>query len=383
MTFTRQLVTLIVATLPWGVRERYREEWLADLDGAAELGIPTGAVVRGAAVTALTLDRADSATSGMPRLDLARRRGRWAAAFGSSAIILGAGTLFTGGLRSFERERIAGGAALAAVGTGLEVAAVVLGALALVFAVGAVAVGGLPMRRLAGAVLLLVAVGAAAALNPVALVMVALPVAAFLSLAVLTGEGRPAPRRLRIAVGTTIAVAALAFVALTVVRIAVWNPLARAPGLTLDQIYTEMVQANQLSPAAGTFLAAWAAVWAVVALALPIACLVPAAAGWFTLRRLAVVGCAMLGLIIATSWIAGFGIGMALADTFLTSGGDATIGGAVLTVAGQLALAATPLIALAPARPHTAAPAAVAWRAKPARATRRVRPRSSLRAARP
>lgn len=53
----RRLVELAAATLPWAIRDRYREEWLHDLEHAAEAGVRRGDIAWGAVRTAITVDR--------------------------------------------------------------------------------------------------------------------------------------------------------------------------------------------------------------------------------------------------------------------------------------------------------------------------------------
>lgn len=47
-SLARAAIALAAATLPVSMRERYREQWLADLEGAAELDLSRAAVARGA-----------------------------------------------------------------------------------------------------------------------------------------------------------------------------------------------------------------------------------------------------------------------------------------------------------------------------------------------
>ena len=45
MNVTGRLVTALARTLPGSLRDRYREEWLADLNGARELRLSAWSVV--------------------------------------------------------------------------------------------------------------------------------------------------------------------------------------------------------------------------------------------------------------------------------------------------------------------------------------------------
>jgi hypothetical protein len=82
LTFAETLVDAVARTLPVLARERYREEWLADLAGAREPQLAPGSIVRGAVMTALSIDRTDPRVTGISRSVLAVNRLRWAAAFG-------------------------------------------------------------------------------------------------------------------------------------------------------------------------------------------------------------------------------------------------------------------------------------------------------------
>lgn len=53
----KRIVELAAASLPWAVRDRYREEWLHDLEHADEVGARPGDVAWGAVRTAVTIDR--------------------------------------------------------------------------------------------------------------------------------------------------------------------------------------------------------------------------------------------------------------------------------------------------------------------------------------
>jgi len=105
------------------------------------------------------------------------------------------------------------------------------------------------------------------------------------------------------------------YAALAAVQILVWTPLASAPGLTLDQIRAELSGAGESLNAPTTIMILGAGV--VLALALAVIVItsraVPmiAAAGFLSLLMLGAPG----------FFIASFGPGMALADTFMISAG--------------------------------------------------------------
>ena len=96
----RAAVRVAAHTLPRGVRERYREEWLADLEGSAEAGVRVSGIVVGALLFSATLRRDTPDLLGMPLAVAARRHARWAAALLSSSAVLAIGTYLTGGFAS-------------------------------------------------------------------------------------------------------------------------------------------------------------------------------------------------------------------------------------------------------------------------------------------
>ena len=245
MTAAENAVRLIARTLPVGVRNRYREEWLADIEGSRELGLKPGSVVGAAVITALTMDRTHPSITGIPRAQLARRRASWAAAFLGSAAVLAVGLFLWGGYQNLS---------IVLPGPGLVINAVGM--------------------------------------------LVGSATAAFLLLGIIT------------------AVAAL-------------TAAADAHGWKLLRYLGLGVVASVV--------------------ALPVLCLVPRLDRVLSTRRILVIGLLVVGGTVFFQWVAGFGMGMSMADTFMTSGGDAAPTGAVLTIFGQVALVAALLVGL---RPH-------------------------------
>ncbi|MFT4279661.1 hypothetical protein [Microbacterium sp.] len=351
MNAAERLVRIFAATLPRHARDRYREEWTADLDGAAELGMARGAIVRGAAVTALTIDRGDPAHTGMPRTALAARNARRAVATGGSAAVLAAGWSFTGGQSSLWAEGLPGGAVFAVLGAGLGLLGVAFGALALVLSLSAVSA--LAGRTARGALLFAAVVlgfGAvvAAAIAQRGLALLAVPlVGVLLAFAVAAGRGRAGTRKIRAVSGLAFAGLALLVLTVAIIHTTVWNPSARVPGLPLEQIYAEMIAQRQLMPDFGIGVGVWAALCIGAIVVFAVVAFLPRATGTVPLRRLIVLGCLLVGGIVFTQWFAAFGIGMALADTFATSGGDAAWTGPLLGIVGQVAFVTALLLGLA------------------------------------
>lgn len=148
----------------------------------------------------------------------------------------------------------------------------------------------------------------------------------------------------------------LAFLALTiavvvfgVLHILAWNPSAKVPDLSLAQIHAQMDAAGE---SAGQFMLwAWAGGSISLAALFLVACTVPGLAGFLSLRRIYAIGLLLLGWTAIFHYVAGFNMGMSLADTFAVSGGDAAVGGLMLAITGQIALVAALFVAL---RPHPA-----------------------------
>jgi hypothetical protein len=156
----------------------------------------------------------------------------------------------------------------------------------------------------------------------------------------------PAARTPRLGWPVLFSVLILATVSFDVLHLMVWNPLAKVPGHGLDQIYAGLTAANE-AQFVPPLLVGWVVFWSLPALILPVLC----RAARLTLRHTVLFGLLMIGGVILTGWYFAFGMGMSLADTFETDGGDAPIpSSAVLQVVGQLAIAAAVIIALAPTR---------------------------------
>jgi MFS family permease len=340
--------------LPPLARERYLEEWRADAAGAVEAGLSRRDVVLGAAALSLTIDRDAPAHSGEPRGMRPRRLTRRGFALFAAASVILLGAYLTGGGIVPE-----GAAATAGVVAALEA----VGRLAVVLALAVAAVGALYLARAARAVetrtaratLVAAIVGLAAtlagALVPgapgwlLAMGAGALVVGFVGGIAVLGGtraiqlEPRTAPRRHRVvAAGVGLAVVVL-LVVIGAIDLLVWNPLAKVPGLDLSTIYSRMESEDGFFFAYNAVLVAvWAAVW-VIAAGITFAVGSRRPASWFTPRRIAVVMLGIVGGAVFFRFFAGFGFGMSIADTFVTTGGDASLASAVLPYVGQPALA--------------------------------------------
>jgi hypothetical protein len=357
------VIRLIAATLPAGVRDRYREEWGADAAGARELGVSPWSVVGGALGVAAGIDREDPAVSGMPPRRLMFRRLRVAfATLTTALLLLGFGVMW--GIWSPARSS----ATLAAAPlTGRVLLALVLvsGAVGLIALVGVLrARHRARSTRRWGAADVAVASTlplAIAATVLVPFVSAPLVFGGLLAVVALLVVEDPRPRQPPLARRAAVALAAfsalgiLAALCGSLLHIYLWNPLARLPGMTLDEIYAGLAAAGELpSP---MIPVVWAVLWCLATLALVVLAALPSPRirRLATARRIAGIGILGVALVAGGSWVVGFGMGMGMADAFMTSGGDAAISGPILAVIGLVYLVAALFIGLLPSRirsPH-------------------------------
>jgi hypothetical protein len=349
---------MIAATLPAGVRERYREEWLADAAGARELGVSPWSVVGGALGVAAGIDREDPLLSGMPPRRLVFRRLRVAlAALTTALMLLVFGVLW--GAWSPVRPP----ATLAespVMGRVLLLAVLVTGAVALIALLGVLRARHRARgRRRWGAADVAVAVTLPLAIAATVLVPVVsgllvfgglLAVVALLVVEDPRPQQRPLGRLSAVLLAVFSGVSIVAALAGSLLHVYVWNPLARMPGMTLDEIYAGLADARELpSP---VLPVAWAVLWCLAALALIMLAALPfpGIRRFATARRIAGIGILGVALVAGGSWFVGFGMGMGMADAFATSGGDVASSGPVLAVIGLVYLIAAVLIGLLPSR---------------------------------
>jgi hypothetical protein len=157
-------------------------------------------------------------------------------------------------------------------------------------------------------------------------------------------EHRVATRRQRVPVAVAGAALMLAVIVLGSIDLLVWNPLAKVPGTELSTIYALMAERDgfSLQPTL-VALVVWVVFWTVPTLLIT-ALAVHRAGGPLTPRRLAIAMLALVGAAIFCRFFTGFGIGMSIADTFYTSGGDGSAVSAALAIVGQLSFAAAAIL---------------------------------------
>ncbi|MFD1721862.1 hypothetical protein [Amnibacterium endophyticum] len=343
---------LLALLLPRLVRLRYLEEWRADLVGASQLGLPRRDVVLGAFSLVVRIDRDRPEHSGEPRGALPRRLARRGGGLLVAAAGVLAGLYLTGG--NLPDPGVAPSAAplFLIASRGLAILALAAGACAVLFLLGAGIAARTWLTR--GSLLALItgpALVAAGFADPAGR-----PVAPLIGLMVLlagliggavVAAGSPAlqlqprtasrARRVPVAVGGMTLL--LAVVALGGVDALIWNPQSKVPGQTVQAIYAGMIERDGFDIAMHfSSIAIWAVLWTAAGVAVLVgACRRSAAA--LTPRRIAIL---MLGLTSAAvffRFFASFGIGMSIADSFNTGGGDGSAMSAVLAFIGQLTLA--------------------------------------------
>lgn len=335
------VVRAIAATLPAGVRARYREEWLADAAGADELGISRAGIMVGALGIAAGIDRENPDVSGVTPRRLAFRRLRVAIATAATALLL----VLAGFLWAEQSVLL-----LAAVAGAIAIAAF--------FGAARAARRGRPSRSW-NAVDTAVAVTVPLAVVATVLVpFIGVPMilAVILGLVVVVAvedprrQGDPLGRPQAVLLAVLSASAILAMLAGSLLHIYIWNPLARMPGMTLDEIYAGLAAAGE-SPSAAIPVG-WAVLWVAAAVALIAAAALPHSPvrRLMTARRIAGIGILGVALVAGGSWFVGFGMGMGMADAFMTTGGDAAATGPALSLVGYCFAIAALLVGLLPSR---------------------------------
>ena len=358
----RGALAVAVRLLPGARRERYREEWSADLRDASTAGVSSAQLVAGAFGVVLRTPRSAEAF-GLTPSALAGRRLRWSVAWIAAAATLAVGSFLT---PPFTDDVVG------EVRSSLLVIAAVIGVIGTFWLAAAVhgllAARGTGVRWAATLGVVIFAVPALAVLSVAVMPMLMLGgllagVATFVFAWGLPADGDPERRRTwpglpaRLGTRATALVGALVVVggaALAVVHILVWNPLSKVPGLALPELYSQMADRGEPAGSAVTWAIVWGANW------VPLGLLFLATAIFgnrgllrrLDARRIARAALVALVGIGFTQWVAGFSMGMSVADAFAVSGGDSAPSGLLLTAA---ATAAGVIVALRVLPPSSAA----------------------------
>ncbi|WP_143738885.1 hypothetical protein [Microbacterium sp. Yaish 1] len=351
------VLRVVSRTMPAASRERHLEQWRADVAGAHEAGVGRGDVVRGAIAVALTADRDSPVLTGEPRGAASRRLSRRGVTLLAAVGTTSAALWLTADLASpavaipsaVEIALAVGRSALGVVLLGGVLLAIVLfiGAAALSRSAvvrGAFAVTALGIPVLALAAMCPIPAGVSAAGVGLTVGGAAIGLAgAWRSMPlVLEDRSSPLTRRRPVAIAGLVSVTAL--LALGVLDLLVWNPLAKVPGYELSAIYAEMIAADGFDPAlAAQSVAVWGGVWLVAAVGVTVVALTRGGA-WLTPRRLGILYLSIIGAALFLRLFAGFSIGMSIADTFGTSGGDVSALSQVFHLVGPLSFAAALLL---------------------------------------
>lgn len=327
MSLARLVLKAVSQTVPAHVRSRYAEEWSADLEGAEELELSQWIVVRGALATSFAIDRDHPAVTGMPVDVLCVRRIRWAAALLLTAFIIAATFIWFGATLTTTATSVAA-VALAAAATGVAGYAIRSG----ITAFGARKV---LLTCLVGFLPAVIFMGMSI-LPFIGIFWSGLALSVMLFLVAGGPRKQLPPRPLsagrRVLLSLPFTVLTVAAAVLGILHTLVWNPLAKVPGHTLEEIYTALFVSGEVQRVDGFFI--WGGFWALLAIAFPIFCSLRRFGGPRSTRRIIVVGSLLLAGTFYSQWLAAFPMGMGLADTFGISGGDATIPSTVLFMLG-------------------------------------------------
>ncbi|GAA1058849.1 hypothetical protein [Agromyces bracchium] len=150
------------------------------------------------------------------------------------------------------------------------------------------------------------------------------------------------PDRVRVAV-VVLAAAELAVIALGVLHLLVWNPMATVPQLSLAQIYGILVERFGIIDG-GPFVWAFGATLATAAGS--IVAIQGSRRGVVTTHDVITVGLLLIHATTFFLWWAGFALGLNLADAFAAVGGDVSSVGSLLALVGASCLAAAILLQL-------------------------------------
>ncbi|AMB59054.1 hypothetical protein [Microterricola viridarii] len=385
MSVAERGIRVAAATLPASMRKRYREQWLADVRDADELGLSRAAIVAGAFTFSMRLGRT-AEVRGYAVTELMMRRVRWGLALVISSPVVLVTLWMTGTLSSEPGSPLA---LLVAAAGRLSLTVMTLGFLLLI-----AAARGANRMALVGTAL--VAVGLLGVVVPAALATMlpgtdwvyrngvlaaAIPllivlavVGAFLALigfarglAHVEVPTRTAPGSTKAATRARAGLVAFVLLALLLAfgsyETLVLSPLTMAPGYELSEIYA------LLSPPDRSWgimmVMIWLVFWSVAVLALLALCLLrgrlaAALNVLLTPRRLTVYALLLGAVIIFFQGWSGFSLGMSISDTIPPFAGGRSWQGQALSALGALSFVVAIMLALVPGPRRAPVPAASA-----------------------
>lgn len=368
----RAAVRFAARTLPRGIRARYREEWLADLDAAKTEGVNPAGVVVGTLLFSATLNRDAPQLSGMPLSVMAARHARQAIAFFGVAAVLLFGTWINGQSGSATGTTTVGG--IVAVALNLWLGLVIATALAgIIYLWRAALLASASARISAGlGTLGVVALGLAMGIPVLTgLLMivgcVALIGSVVCGVVVWSSSPQPirpaepplpstptnqAPAYLRRS-WWTVGVASIVLfglVAVGTLDLLVWSPTAMAPGYTTEEIYAALSPQDRVSGIVTALT--WTVFWGLVTVTyLVVGIARTRRPDPDTRRNLVLVAAAIAAVAVFLQWFAGFSLGNSISDTLPPFFGVRAGSSALFGVFGQLCLCLVILGWISPRRP--------------------------------
>lgn len=381
MSAAERGIRFAAATLPATVRERYREQWLADVRDAEEMGVSRAAIVAGALSFSLRLGRS-AEMRGYTVSELMLRRLRWGMALVLCAPVVLV-TLWVTGAASATVENLAVAMVLQlllttpvimlGIGLGLLVAAArtanrhaMVGVALAAIGLFVLSIPSVPHLVVVdggwlGSVAMLVAfvmlaTGAVFALVGFTRGLVDVQVSVHADRLRTTSA-----RRARAGIFAFLGFAVL--LAFGICETLVIGPLAQAPDYTLAEIYAMLSPADRGSGVVMALI--WLVLWGMVSIAFLVLCLVRgrfaiALNVLLTPRRILVYALTLGSVIIFFHWWSGFSLGMSIADTVPPMVGRSSWQAIVFSFIGSCMLIAALLFALVPGRHKPAVPAASA-----------------------
>lgn len=366
MTWLSRLVRLAALSLPRALRDRYREEWLADVEGARAAGIRASGIVVGAILFSVTLDRGAPEIAGVPLSVTAARRARWGIALLSSAAVLAIGMWINGTGAQDPRS----------LHSAAEIAVAVTATLFPYLTIGLVAAGLLSLWSAAAITSMLAKITAALATAGVGAVVAAVwdgrfdgilllvAAALFMSAAIcglVTWTAAPTAasgavrspsigrrsRWHRLAI-VSMVLGVIAAVTVGALDLLVLSPLWMAPGYALDQIYSALSEADLTSGLVMIYI--WIGFWGLAALVYLAVALVTIRRPSPSTRLLVLAGIGLVTTMVFMQFWAGFSIGNSISDTLPPMQGGRSEVGVLYGAIGQLALVAVIVGLIAPRR---------------------------------